>query len=74
MGGSKNPITNGPTSAILLCRPCHQWVESNRSLATDQGWLVPSRVDPGIVPIWRHGQWWLLEADRWQPANLNPPF
>ncbi len=74
MGGSGNPDTNRPANGVLLCRPCHSWVEANRADATEQGWLVPQRADPALVPVWRGGSWWLLDGDGWTPTDLTPPF
>lgn len=40
MGGSKEPWVNQASNGLLLCRPCHQWVESHRTAAEDAGFIV----------------------------------
>lgn len=62
MGGSKQPATNGPANALLLCGHatspdgCHQWVENHRADALDQGLLVLQSQTPAEIPVQtRHG-------------------
>jgi hypothetical protein len=55
MGGSKAVDTNGVANLLHLCCVHHDWVESNRTAATDMGLLLPSTADPSRVPLWtRH--------------------
>ena len=40
VGGTSVEWVNLPGNGVLLCRTCHQHVESNRSWAADAGFLV----------------------------------
>jgi hypothetical protein len=50
MGGSKGVELNLPSNLMLLCGSgttgCHGYIESNRSEAYEQGWLVYRNADP----------------------------
>ncbi len=49
---------------IWLCRECHRWVESRRTLAYGLGLLVRHGLTPcSAVPLFRHGRWVLLTDD-----------
>lgn len=65
MGGSRDPHANLPGNLVLLCRGCHDWIESRRSWAYGQGWLIPHdvRINPETVsvPTAMHGR--VLLAD-----------
>lgn len=64
MGGTVDPVASGPANALLLCHICHLWVETNRSAATANGWLVRSGFDPAEVPVRTYeGGWVLLTTD-----------
>lgn len=55
VGGSSDPAIHSPANLLLLCRPCHEWVESNRTAAYDAGWLVRrGSTAPGAVPVLLH--------------------
>lgn len=51
MGGSQLPDTNGPQNLLLLCPPCHEMVESERTAAYRGGWLVRQNSDPARTPV-----------------------
>ena len=55
MGGSVDPLTNHPSNGILLCGTgttgCHGWVESHRTQALADGYLIPSSWDPRTTPV-----------------------
>jgi 5-methylcytosine-specific restriction protein A len=51
MGGSQLPDTNAPQNLLLLCPPCHETVESQRTVAYEGGWLVRQGDDPAVVPV-----------------------
>jgi 5-methylcytosine-specific restriction enzyme A len=51
MGGSQLPDTNAPQNLLLLCPPCHELVESERTAAYAGGWLVRQNDDPLTVSV-----------------------
>lgn len=51
MGGTTDPATNRPPNLVLLCRQCHRWFESHRTVALELGWLVLQGHDPALVPL-----------------------
>lgn len=69
MGGSKTSWINAPSNLILLCGTgttgCHGWVEANRAVARDQGWIIARGIQrPGGVPIRDpYGRVWLLDDE-----------
>jgi 5-methylcytosine-specific restriction enzyme A len=64
MGGSRSSaVVTGPANLVLTCARCHSWIESNRILSLESGWLVLRRGDPAQVPVRGHDGWWLLAAD-----------
>ncbi|NEW42757.1 HNH endonuclease [Nocardia cyriacigeorgica] len=58
MGGTSDPQINAPTNLVALCRSCHDWIESHRTRALADGWLIPSTGDPAATPVrsWLHGR------------------
>lgn len=71
MGGSKFKHTMA--NLVLLCGTatigCHGVVESFRTAATTEGWLVPNGADPEEWPVLRFGTTWMQPGDRWAPAE-----
>ena len=64
MGGTLRDDANRPDNLILLCRPCHQHVETHRVEARSRGWAVPQHGDPATVPVEYHdGGVWVLHPD-----------
>jgi hypothetical protein len=69
-GGSKDPMKSGIANCLILCGTgttgCHGWVEKNRAVALEQGYLIPLNAttpeyEPAAVRIKRGGDsWWLL--------------
>lgn len=51
MGGTRDPEINSPANLVLLCRRCHNDVESHRSQAIADGWIIPMGSDPGATPV-----------------------
>lgn len=54
MGGASSEraaILSSPANCLLLCAPCHRWIERHRDLATASGWLVPWTDDPAEMPV-----------------------
>lgn len=74
MGGSRDPRLNRASGIVALCRPCHDWIESQRTLAKVDGWLVPRNEDLLTTPVrsWFHGGRVLLTDDgRAVPAPIE---
>lgn len=61
-GGTRRSDTNAPSNGLMICRPCHDIVESRRDFARERGWLVPQSFDPSDVPLIYQGSWALLTA------------
>lgn len=51
MGGSRQPDTNSPSNLVVLCRRCHEVVETCRGDAYFDGWLLASRDDPARIAV-----------------------
>jgi hypothetical protein len=55
MGGTSRPEVNEPANLILLCGSgttgCHGAVEANRTLAVENGLLLPAGAVPEEVPV-----------------------
>lgn len=65
-GGSRRDDTNLASNALCLCPRCHDWVESHRLVAMDNGWVIPNNrrppINPASVPVlWRGEERWLDE-------------
>jgi hypothetical protein len=68
MGGSKNANLHRPGNLILLCGSgvdgCHGWVESNRDIARDHGYLLYEIDVAEQVPFTdKAGISWLIGDD-----------
>lgn len=63
-GGSSRPEINSLVNLLLLCVTCHAHVESYRTEAYENGWLVKSGIDPATVPVKLH--------DHAEPVFLEP--
>src|SRR5664279_3381247 len=63
-GAIRDPSRVVLSRLVWLCRECHCWVESRRTLALGLGLLVRHGVTPcSHVPVFRHGRWVLLTDD-----------
>jgi hypothetical protein len=63
MGGTSREESGDPANALLLHPHCHAWIESNRSVSHENGWLVYQHEEPTLVPVVRFGEWCLLFPD-----------
>ncbi|MDN5687780.1 MAG: helix-turn-helix domain-containing protein [Brachybacterium sp.] len=63
MGGTRDESINSPANLVLLCQACHGWVETFRTEAREQGWLVSQHADPRYQPIDHEGRLTFLTAD-----------
>lgn len=51
-GGTRRPEINYLSNLVLLCLPCHLWVESHRGDSYALGWLVHEGDDtPDQIPL-----------------------
>lgn len=62
MGSTRRESTNAVYSLVDLCHPCHAHIESHRTEALDDGWLVTQYCDPAWIPVNARGTWKLLDA------------
>lgn len=51
MGGSRRRDTNLASNLLVLCRGCHERLESNRLEALAHGWLLPADAVPAEQPV-----------------------
>ena len=71
MGGSKDPKIASVSNLLLLSGTgttgAHGKIESNRSWAVDEGFIVPRWQDPALVPVnhYRHGLAWATPWGTW---------
>lgn len=69
-GGSRAPDVHDLSNLLLLCVDCHDWVESNRTAAYEQGLLVHAGFDPATTPVLLRGVVVLLHPT--EPVYLPP--
>ena len=50
-GGSTDPVTETAANVVHACAGHHRFVESERGLAIEKGWLVHAGQDPASVPV-----------------------
>lgn len=63
--------TDDTANLVHICAPCHREVHTGDTLqATDDGWLVPSGLDPAGVPVLSYRGWVSLD-DAGNAAPLN---
>ena len=72
-GGASRDLSRFALSRLVwLCRECHCWVESYRTVAEGLGLLVRHGVTPcSKVPVFRRGRWVLLtDGGQVTPTDL----
>ncbi len=57
MGSTRRPETNNASACLFLCSRCHLRIESMRSWALDNGFLVRQSQNPAEVPVWWRCNW-----------------
>lgn len=76
MGGSK--VRHTLAIIVLLCGDalfpgyCHSEVESYRTRAIREGWLVPMGISPEDWPVHRFGQLWSMPGKSWVECEPHP--
>lgn len=61
MGGSRRSDTNLAANGLAVCDACHAYIESERDVARENGWLVRQTRDPIDVVVLRRGVWVFLD-------------
>lgn len=60
MGGTSDPVANSVSNLMAICGSgttgCHGWIESHRTEAYTNGWLLYSGQNPGEIPAYIHGK------------------
>jgi hypothetical protein len=66
------PWVNQAANGVCLCNVCHEWVEANRRVAIDTGWLVSAlgirRPADVAIQHARHGLVRLDNQGEWELA------
>lgn len=71
IGGTRRLDTNSPANLVLL-DDCHAGIESHRTVAYLNGWLVPQQADPALVPFLYRGRMVLLtELGAVEPTEVS---
>lgn len=75
MGGSKNEMLHEPANLIVLCGTgidgCHGWVESNRAVARDQGFLIQKIELADQIPFQNLMGVWFQIDNRGEKTELD---
>ena len=72
MGGTARVAVNSASNLLYLLPDHHERVESNRTWAYQQGFLITQSADPAKVPVRLHSGWVLL-ADDGTMTRADPP-
>jgi len=76
MGGSREVRLNLPSNLVAICGSgttgCHGWIESNRSVSEDDGWLVSRYQEPAEVPLFISGVGWRYLTDEVTYSSTPP--
>lgn len=64
MGGTLRESSDGAANGVLLCTGCHRWVESNRTEALLEGFLVLQHASPRNSAIKYKGIHYVYLDDR----------
>jgi len=76
MGGTRNARLNLASNLVAICGSgttgCHGWIESNRSVAEDSGWLVSRYQEPAEVAVLIYGVGWRYLQDEGNYSSSPP--
>jgi 5-methylcytosine-specific restriction protein A len=63
-GGTRGTWVNLPSNLLVLCPPCHAYIESHRAEARIAGWLLPGGMRPPEVAVLiENGSRWVYLGD-----------
>ena len=63
MGGTKRKDSGSAANGLYVHLKCHMDIESNRSRAFDNGWLVSQFAEPKDIPVKLWNGWFMLDPD-----------
>jgi 5-methylcytosine-specific restriction protein A len=63
MGGTKRKESGSAANGLYVHLKCHMDIESNRTAALDNGWLVQQFLEPADIPVKLWNGWFTLAAD-----------
>jgi len=76
MGGTKAERLNLPSNLVAICGSgttgCHGFIESNRVMADDEGWLVSRYEESAEIPLFIYGVGWRYLTDE-GTYSTSPP-
>ena len=76
MGGSRDIRLNLASNLVAICgsgtTDCHGWIESNRSVSEDDGWLVSRYQEVAEVPLQIWGVGWRYLTDEGTYSSTPP--
>lgn len=74
MGGTSQRRRHHLENILDVCGRCHMKIESNRTVAEFNGWLVPAGMDPGQMPVYLRIPWagWFMLGDSTIPLPTHP--
>jgi hypothetical protein len=76
MGGTREKRLNLPSNLVAICGSgttgCHGWIESHRSEAEDEGWLVSRYQESAEVPLFIYGVGWRYLTDEGTYSSSPP--
>lgn len=74
MGGTRDPQVNQAPNLVCVCAPCHTYLESHRTEAADNGWLIRGVLRPATSPLLYRGRWMYLSAEGRVVQFLKTPW
>lgn len=74
MGGTRDTELNLAGNLMYACAACHEFIEKNRTLAYDNGWLIRGRQRPSTTPVLYRGEWKYLTWDGKVVDFLSTPW
>lgn len=73
MGGDPRPDTNKASNLLVLCRGCHDEIESHRADAYVHGWLLHDGDSPATVAVLiEHSSRWTYLTDAGEYSDQAP--
>jgi hypothetical protein len=73
MGGSRLRTKHALANLLHVCSDCHAKIESNRTVAEHNGWLVPLGISPDDAPVYLRVPWasWFMLGEDTVPMPMH---